>query len=161
MAGIERNDIITSVNGHKMATLAEIQDALLSLFPSTLVTLGFERDGKIQERTVALGERPFRPIDVALERDIKENVFVALFGFSLEQTGESKLSRAYLVKDIYKGSIADETGISVDDPLNIQRWYVDKKNRIAALQIYIKKRKVGFMETAIQLAAYLEVDYFI
>ena len=62
---------------------------------------------------------------------------------------------------MYKGTIADETGISVNDPLKVKNWQVDAENSIAALQIYIKKRKAGFMESIIQLAAYLEIDSFI
>ena len=57
--------------------------------------------------------------------------------------------------------VADETGISVNDPLTIQGWSVDTESRIALLQILIKKRKAGFVESGIQLGSYLEVDYFL
>jgi len=62
---------------------------------------------------------------------------------------------------VYRGSIADETGISVNDPLKVRNWKIDDESRIAFLQIFVKKRKSGFMESVIQLANYLEIDNFI
>jgi hypothetical protein len=35
------------------------------------------------------------------------------------------------------------------------------ENRYAILRIYVKKRKSGFLESIVQLAAYLETDTFI
>ena len=60
-----------------------------------------------------------------------------------------------------KGSVADESGISPDDPLTIQDWQVDKEKGYALLQVVIKKRKAGFIESAVQIATYLETDNFI
>ena len=45
--------------------------------------------------------------------------------------------------------------------MSIQGWKVDEENRYVLLQIYVKKRKSGFLESVVQMAAYLETDYFI
>ena len=47
------------------------------------------------------------------------------------------------------------------DRLNLQKWLVDKENRYVLLQIYIKKKKAGFLESVIQLSAYMEKDNFL
>jgi hypothetical protein len=65
------------------------------------------------------------------------------------------------VKRVTQGSIADESGISADDPLTIQDWQVDTDKGYAVLQVVIKKKKAGFIESAIQIATYLETDNFI
>jgi hypothetical protein len=45
--------------------------------------------------------------------------------------------------------------------LTIQDWQVDQDKGYAILQVVIKKKRAGFLESAIQIAAYLETDNFI
>ena len=100
------------------------------------------------------------PIELALERDQRNNVLLPLFGLKLEKTGSFLWKTNYIVKRVVVGSIADETGISPNDPLNIEGWRVDNKRRYAVLQIYVKKRTSGFLESVIQLASYLDTANF-
>ena len=160
-AGIERNDIIRSIGGKPVRTMRDAQIALMDYRPETLVPVLIERDGGLLEVFVSTAARPFSPIETALERDIRENVFVPLFGMALEYTGKFLWEKSYIVSKVYTGSIADETGISVNDPLSIQGWSVDTDSRIALLQILVKKRKAGFIESGVQLGSYLEIDNFI
>jgi len=62
---------------------------------------------------------------------------------------------------VTKGSVADESGISVDDPLAIQDWRVDTDKGYALLQVVIKKKRAGFLESAIQIASYLDTENFL
>ena len=43
----------------------------------------------------------------------------------------------------------------------IQDWQVDTEKGYALLQVVIKKKRAGFIESAIQIASYLETDNFI
>jgi len=58
-------------------------------------------------------------------------------------------------KEIVSGIIEDFTKFW-DEAMEI-----DTENRFALLRIYVKKRKSGFLESIVQLAAYLETDIFI
>jgi hypothetical protein len=113
------------------------------------------------EELAFLTERPFRPMDLALKRDRKDRLLLPLFGMGLKETDSVFWKPNYTVEKIYRGSIADETGLSESDPVSIQRFYIEEEYRVAVLQMYVMKRKAGFLEKAIQLAAYLEIDYFI
>jgi len=84
-----------------------------------------------------------------------------LFGMRLAKTGSFLWRDSYVVERVLAGSVADETGLSEGDPLTIQAWKVNDKERYAMVQIYVKKRKSGFLESAVQMAAYLERDNFI
>ncbi len=160
-AGLRNGDRISSINGKQYDTIRDVQQFFLSLEEESLVNMKWSRDEKEYSGMVSLRERPIRPMDVALKRDVKENLFIPLFGMKIQETGPLFWGNNYIVKKVYPGFIADETGISENDPLSIIKWQVNKDLRIAILQIFIKKRKAGFMQKAIQLAAYLEVDYFI
>jgi hypothetical protein len=79
----------------------------------------------------------------------------------LENVGSFLWKGDYIVRRVTQGSIADESGISPDDPLTILDWQVDTDKGYALLQVVIKKKRAGFLESAIQIAAYLETDNFI
>ncbi|MEW5814980.1 MAG: trypsin-like peptidase domain-containing protein [Spirochaetota bacterium] len=159
--GLKEGDIILSINGKKLTTIRDMQQYLLSYRPDSLVELQWTRNGEEYSSFFNLTVRPYRPMDVAIKRDVRNKLFLPLFGLKLEVAGRSFLSQNYTVTKVYRGSIADESGISINDPLSIQDWKVDEENRYAILQLNIKKRKAGYLQNIIQIAAYLEVDFFI
>ncbi len=160
-AGIRYGDTISTINGTSYTEIGEIQQFLLTVVPETVVSVTWERNEEEHTGILSLSERPHRPMDIALKRDIKEKVFVPLFGLKIEEIGNLFWDSNYIVKKVYPGFVADETNISENDPLSVIRWFVEKEQRIAVLQIFIKKRKAGFLQKALQLAAYLEIDYFL
>jgi serine protease Do len=60
-AGLKRGDIITSVNGQRVAGSNELQLAISAMSPGSTAHLSVWRDGKSQEVPVALGTRPENP----------------------------------------------------------------------------------------------------
>jgi serine protease Do len=161
VSGIEPGDIIESVDGRAFTKIADLQDAVLSHSPPSIISAELRRGtGKYAAR-ICLSERPDAPIELALKRDTRDNVLYPLFGIRLENVGNFLWRGDYVVKQVTKGSVADESGISPDDPLTIQDWQVDTDKGYALLQIVIKKKKAGFVESAIQIASYLETDNFI
>jgi hypothetical protein len=89
------------------------------------------------------------------------NVLIPLFGMKLREAGNFLWETEYVVERVLPGSAADNTGISAGDALNVQDWRVDPEARYALLQIFVKKRKAGYLERVIQLAAYLDLDSFV
>lgn len=160
-AGLQEGDIIESLNGKHYTEVGDIQSVLLDLDYPVLVSLQWKREGQTVQGAVSLAERPFSPIAESLKKDLRENVLLPLFGMKIERTGNFLWRADYSVRRVLPGSIADETGLSEDDPLSIQGWEVDTENRYAILRIHVKKRKSGFLESIVQLAAYLETDNFI
>jgi serine protease Do len=160
-AGLEAGDLLLSLNGRERRKLGPLQADLLELEPGTLVALAWQRGTEKQSGYLSLAERPFSPLEEALAKDRRERVLYPLFGLKLAKTGTFLWRDSYVVERVLLGSVADETGLSEGDPLTIQNWKVNEKERYALMQIYVKKRKSGFLESAVQLAAYLEVDNFI
>ena len=160
-ADIRAGDIIESVDGVAYSKLADIQAAILDHAVSTLVKVGIRRGEDHLTALLCLTQRPDQPIEVALKRDARDNVLYPLFGMQLKNVGSFFWKSDYVVTRVTKGSVADESGISENDPLTIQDWQVDTDKGYAAIQIVIKKQKAGFLESAIQIAAYLETNNFI
>ncbi|MFP4484152.1 MAG: S1C family serine protease [Spirochaetota bacterium] len=159
--GLQRGDVITTIGDTRVSSLAEAQDELMDYRPGTLVRLGFRRDDTIRARNVVVAERPFSPIEHALEYQDAAEVFAPLFGMEINAVGTLPWQRNFVVTEVYAGSVADETGLSARDPFSLHRWEVDYERRIALAQIIIRKRKAGFLESGVQLASYLEQDNFL
>jgi serine protease Do len=160
-AGIEVGDVLASIDGRNVSTLRDAQGALLALAPATLVRLGVRRGEGTREVLAALAPRPAEPVKQALDRDVKDPVLYPLFGMLLERTGGVLGKNAYVVRRIVRGSVSDEAGLSVDDPVIVQGWVVDEKKGYALLQIVVRKKKAGFIESAVQIASWLETDNFL
>ncbi len=160
-AGILSGDIIESMNGKSYTKIQDLQDALLRHEQPSLVTVAFRRGTQEMNAILCLSARPEKPIEVALQRDTRDNVLYPLFGMKLEKVGSFFWSSDYIVTRITRGSVADMSGLSVNDPLSIRDWKVDTDKGFAALLVVIKKRKAGFIESAVQIATDLETDNFV
>lgn len=160
-AGIEVGDTITRLGGWDTFQIGSAQRVLLGYDPGSLIRIEWERSGRTQSGVIALGERPFSPVEEGLDRDLPEKLYPVLFGFHVSRQGASSLTRRYRVDRVYRGSIADETGITEGDTFTERDFEVDDELRIALLRIVVKKRTEGFMQTGIQLPAYIETDIFL
>ncbi|MBN2535602.1 MAG: trypsin-like peptidase domain-containing protein [Spirochaetales bacterium] len=160
-AGIQAGDRIKELNGREYTTIRDFQEAILHFKDESLVKLTWTRDKETMQGIICLAKRPFSPLEIALKKDSRNNLILPIFGMEIKAVKNFLWETEYVVTRVIQGSIADNSNISEGDPLSIQRWYVDIKKRIAVLQVFVKKRKAGFFENIIQLAAYLETDNFI
>jgi hypothetical protein len=79
----------------------------------------------------------------------------------VEKTVDSFIRTRYAVSKVYQGSIADDVGLSKNDPFSLQNWEILEDERVVLANIRIRKRKAGFLETGVQLGAYLEINNMI
>ncbi len=160
-AGLVVGDLITGIDGWEPRRIGEAQRVILSRKPGSLLRLAVGRDDESFETVVALDARPYSPIEDILEIERPEDLFPPLFGMRVQDISSLPWQRNFVITRVYPGTIADETGLSEQDPLSVQNWRVDLDRNIALLQIVIKKRKAGFLESGIQLASFLEIDNFL
>lgn len=165
-AGIKPGEILTSIAGTAVTKLAGAQDILMELRPGSLVSTVWQsrdEDGALAStwRVLATAPRPFSPVEEALERQPIEDLFPVLYGMDVDSVSGAPWGPDFVITGVLPGSIADESSLSVDDPFALRDWAVDRDLRAAFIQIIIKKRKAGFLESGVQLGAYLETDSFL
>ena len=159
---VEMGDYLVAIDGEKISKIEEAQSLLLGCLSGELVSLNLRSDKG--ERTVlsALGSRPYSPLEDAVRSDRRERLFPVLFGMELTSLPASFLEpESYTVARVYPGSVADESGLSENDPFSLRRFVVDKNQRYVYIQIYVKKRKAGFLDSIIQIPAALDSSDFI
>ncbi len=161
IAGLQAGDVLSDIGGWKPTRIGDAQTVLLDMMPGELVSVQWQREGTEMEAILALSERPYSPVEDLLERVSAEDLFPPLFGMDTDNISTNRWQQNYVVTRVYPGSIADETGLSERDPFSLQNWRVDLERRIAVMQIIIRQRKAGFLESGLQLASYLELDNFL
>jgi S1-C subfamily serine protease len=161
---IKEGSIIRRINGETVsaaqgALIPALQDKLFPLHPGELVSLEVaDAAGIVKNYVLALVPRPVVPMADAAGKDSKERLTAPLFGIVLTtqtQTGSGFFS-SYLVKKVIRGSIADEAGLSENDPVSIRNFRVFEKDGYALLDINVKKRRMGYIETSMRLPALLD-----
>jgi S1-C subfamily serine protease len=159
-AGLKPGDIILSVDGHAFKTLIEIRAYTMGLKAGRLSLLRIKRAGMETERFVDLRPRPFKPLERSIARQSRELLFPVLFGMEVERATEDLFYKSYRISRVYPGGVADEAGLSVDDPFVLREWRYDKALDAVLIQIYVKRQKQGFLETIIQLPVPLQAPNF-
>ncbi|MDR2631451.1 MAG: S1C family serine protease [Spirochaetaceae bacterium] len=130
-----------------------LQDLLFPNRPGELVAL--ETSDGIR-RVLITERRPEVPLARAARLDSRERMAAPLFGLILAPTAGNIFSPAYLIKRVVRGSIADEAGLSEQDPISIRGFKVEEKAGYALLDINVKKRRLGYLETSMRLPAALD-----
>lgn len=157
-AGLQPGDLIQTIDDYRFPGIRSVQEYLISRAPATLTSVVWERDGVSIEGFAALGVRPDIPLKTALSRDARENLLTPLFGFILQRISGSGVNQSYRVVSVLPGSIADEAGFTPGDSFTLRKWIHDEEYDVVAIQLVLKGRKAGFLESAIQIASYLDVN---
>jgi S1-C subfamily serine protease len=149
---------ITALNGESVSApqgelIPKLQDMIFPGEPGELVSL-LTSDGK--QRIIQTAARPELPLAEAARKDSKERLAAPLFGLILEPSVGRSITPTYLVKDVIRGSIADEAGLSPSDPVRLQSFTIEEKEGYVLLGIDVKKRASGYLETTMRLPAWLD-----
>ena len=140
------------------AIIPALQDILFPLKPGELVTLDLvDSEGMEFSRLLRLAARPELPLVDAAKKDTRERIAAPLFGLILTpaSTGNSFFP-SFQIKKVVRGSIAYEAGLSDTDPVSIRNFRIFEDEGYAVMEINVKKRRVGYLETTMQLPALLD-----
>jgi S1-C subfamily serine protease len=155
-AGIQNGQRLISVDGLSFSKAEEVRAYTMGLRPGSLALVTTESVEGRQERFVDVRTRPYLPLEAGINSDSKEMLFPPLFGMEVERIKQDIFTKSYRVARVYKGGVADEAGLSVDDPFVLKDWKYDQKNKVLIIQLYVKRQKKGFLETIMQIPAAIE-----
>jgi S1-C subfamily serine protease len=160
--GLEEGDRLLALGGSHPSTIQEAQALLVGREAKSLICIEIEGRSGRRTRLRYLAERPYAPFESAVKLDRKEQLFPALFGMSVKRLPSTLLEPDnFSISRVWPGTVADESGLSENDPISLKRFVVDTKSRVAYIQIYVKKRKAGFLESVIQIPASLDSPDFL
>ncbi len=161
LIGLENNDIITGLMGVEVKKIEDVNKLFLKLKPGMAIKINWIRDGVENSGIIALETRPDFPVLDASKVDLKYKLIAPVFGMVINSISENIFGTNYMVSEVFPGSIADITGLSINDPFSIKKLKVLEEQKLIIMQIKIKKRKAGFLESGVQLGAYMGTTNFI
>ncbi len=160
--GLEEGDRLVSIGGTRPSTIQEAQAALMDRETGSLIRVEKAGPSGPVPAIRYLGERPYAPFESAARLDRKDRLFPALFGMSVRRLPSTLLEPDnFAISRVWPGTIADESGLSENDPISLRKFIVDPELRLAYIQIYVKKRKAGFLDSVIQIPASLDSPDFL
>jgi S1-C subfamily serine protease len=155
-AGITAGERLVSINGRVFRNAVEARAYTMALSKGSLALVETRTEGGRKVRLVQALERPFLPLEPYVSKIPKERLFPPLFGMDVEKSNAESFAREFRITRVRKGGIADEAGLSEDDPIVLREWRYDKKFRFVIVQLYVKRQKQGFLETIMQLPVSIE-----
>jgi S1-C subfamily serine protease len=146
---------VTAPNG---GIIPALQNMLLTCGPGELVVLEtVDKDSEeVKKKIMMTVPRPDLPLLDAARIDKRERIAAPLFGMILTPLQNNIFSSSFRVNRVVRGSIADEVGISEDDPVSISRLRILEDDGYALMDITVKKRRMGYLETSMQLPVWLD-----
>ena len=155
---VNEGSIIKTINGKAISApqgglIPAMQNNIFNCGPGELVALETsDKDGVIKKRVMMTVMRPDLPLLDAAKIDRRDRIAAPLFGMILAPLQKSN----FRVDKVVRGSIADEVGISEDDPVSINKLRILENEGFAVLEISVKKRRMGYLETTMQLPVWLD-----
>lgn len=157
-ANLEKGDLIVGVAGHKIESIEQMQNVLLFYLPDTIIPFEvIKKDGTKKILKLRLEERPKEPFAEFFQKDLLYKAMYPIFGLELE--GISDLRKQFRIVSVIPGSIADESGFSENDPIEILNAKIIPEQGLIYSEIYAKKRKNGYLDVAIALASPLDSPF--
>ncbi len=152
--------IITAINGYEVSNIEELQFSLINLPPNSIVSIDTKDtiDSEAQSRSVYLDVRPEYPGLNIYEREPNYKMAYPLFGMELIPSSVGNRNQ-FTIQSIVRGSIADESGFSVHDPVEIMKTYLSAQKDAVFLETFTQKRKSGYFEISVGIGAMLDSPY--
>lgn len=158
-AGLKKGDLITFVDGKRITSIEEMQSILRNYESETIIPVQYIRENETFKSLFYLSERPEQPGLEIYSSDLLCYTFVPLFG--MELTPSSTISkRTYSICDIIKGSIADESGFSITDPIHVSSVSFSEKKDAIAVTISTRRKKRGYLDIQMNLMTALDNPYY-
>jgi S1-C subfamily serine protease len=159
---IREGAFIRTVNGRTITApqgglIPALQESIFLSGPGELVALEtIDQDGVLKRHVLMTAARPDLPLLEAARVDRRERIAAPLFGMVLSPLSSGLFSSNFRVNKVIRGSISDEAGISENDPVSINRLRIMENDGYALLEISVKKRRMGYLETNMMLPAWLD-----
>ena len=160
LAGLEVGQTIVAIGGTKVTSLDDLQYYLMQRKAGSIVRVTtLSEEGVRKEHTLYLNVRPDSPGYEVYTHDLISGALVPILGTELVRAS-SKDKREYTISRLIKGSLADVSGFSEGDPVKILSTQVSPDKTAISLTLYARKRKNGFLDVGLGLAAPLDSPYY-
>ncbi len=158
-AGLREGCIIKEINGSKINSLEDFQYALMGVQAETITECKYIYQGQQKSVLIYLDRRPENPAVSFYNSDYITDSFIPLFGMKLKPASTSN-RKSYRIENVITGSIADEYGLSENDPVVIYDVKTDYENKGIVVQMKIQQKTKGYLDMTVVLGTAFDSPYY-
>ena len=158
-AGLKKGDVITSVAGKTVLTLENFQNIMRNFGDDMIISFDFVREEEKKSALLYLEKRPENPGYEIYKSDLVTSSLIPILGMGLVSSSTLN-SNKFTITEIIPGSIADESGFSVTDPVTIYEVKFSEEKDSVGIRLSTKNRKKGYLDVSIGLGASLDSPYY-
>lgn len=166
-AGLKENDVIISVNGKSIKTIDDFQFVLMGHNVGTVLKCKYisldenleNGENPEKETLIYLEKRSNQPVVEIYKSDYYSKAFIPFFGLELIPTSSSR-KKSFMVKNVIRGTAADELGFSENDKLVVGKVKLDDNNKYLIAQVSTQRKKKGFMDISLMLSTPYDSPYY-
>jgi len=159
---VMEGSVVRTINGNIVTApqgglIPALQSAVFPFAPGELVALEtVDQNGIVKKYVIMTAVRPDLPLLDAAKIDKRERIAAPLYGMILTPLPSGIFSSNFRVEKVVRGSVSDEAGISENDPITIKKLRIMENDGYALIDITVKKRRMGYLETNMQLPTWLD-----
>jgi hypothetical protein len=112
-----------------------------------------------KETLIYLEKRSNQPVVEIYKSDYYSKAFIPFFGLELIPTSSSR-KKSFMVKNVIRGTAADELGFSENDKLVVGKVKLDDNNKYLIAQVSTQRKKKGFMDISLMLSTPYDSPYY-
>ena len=159
-AGLKCGDVIVGINGTKVTSLDDMHLACQQMSGSTICTVqAVDADGKTKDYAIYLEDRPQYPGYEVYTHDLISGALYPLIGMELVRVSTANKNK-YSITKIIKASMADESGFSEGDPVEILKTELSPQKDALLIQLWAQRKNNGYLDFGLSLAVPLEGFYY-
>lgn len=158
-SGLKAGCIIKEINGFSINSLEDFQYALMGVQAETLTVCKYVYEGEQKSVLLYLEKRPENPSVSFYSSDYLTDSFIPLFGMKLNPASTSN-RKSYRIEYVIPGSIADEYGLSENDPVQIYDVKVDYENEGIIVQMKIQQKTKGYLDMSVVVGTAFDSTFY-
>lgn len=154
------DDLIICADDTPVLSLEDFHNICMKYEAGTIINCRYIRADQEKEALLYLEKRPHAPLKEVYASDFVEDAFIPILGIKMVRSSTIN-KKLYKIEYVLEGSIADQSGFSENDNLELINISFDDKNEVFYAALSIERRKKGFLNFQMGLAAsYDNPNYF-
>ena len=159
-AGLKEGDLLTKVDNIDIKSLEDFQMVLMKYPAGIIVPCTYVRDEEEKDSILLLEKRGDKPLLKIFNSDFIQDSFVPIFGIKMVPSSTTN-KKSYRITKVINGSVADENGFSENDTIEVHDVIFDNENNRIIAQIYISRRKKGYLKVPMLISAPYDSPYYL
>ena len=159
LSGIQKGDVIVGVNNISVSSLDDLDNFFIQIRPESILEFDIiTGDGTRTKKIVYADKKVKNPGYEIYRRDLLAHSLYPLLGMDMVSTSQNR--KEYMITEVIKGSVADDSGFSEGDPVVVSGIDFSDDKSYAYIRLSVKKKKSAYFDYTMGLQVSTDGPYY-